>query len=66
MEGSSSTPSFSALIFGEGYHLLRVIRFFIVEKHFQKPFQAFCFKKTYFIYDLDKHEEFARTGAVMS
>ena len=38
----------------------------MVEKHFQKPFQAFCFKMTYFIYDLDNYEEFARTGAVMS
>ena len=38
----------------------------MVEKHFQKPFQAFCFKITYFIYDLDNYEEFARTGAVMS
>ena len=38
----------------------------MVEKHFQKPFQAFCFKMTYSIYDLDNYEEFARTGAVMS
>ena len=37
----------------------------MVEKHFQIPFQAFCFKMTYFIYDLDNYEEFARTGAVM-
>ena len=39
---------------------------FMVEKHFQKPFQAFCFKITNFIYDLDNYEKFARTGAVMS
>ena len=39
---------------------------FTVEKHFQKPFQAFCFKITYYIYDLDNYEEFERTGAVMS
>ena len=38
----------------------------MVEKHFQKLFQAFCFKITYFIYDLDIYQEFARTGAVMS
>ena len=38
----------------------------MVEKHFQKHFQAFCFKITYFIYDLDNYEGFARTGAVMS
>ena len=38
----------------------------VVEKHFQKPFQALCFKITYFIYDLDYYQEFARTGAVMS
>ena len=38
----------------------------MVVKHFHKPLQAFCFKITYFIYDLDNYEEFARSGAVMS
>ena len=39
---------------------------FMVEKHFQKPFLAFCFEIAYFIYDLDNYEEFARTEAVLS
>ena len=38
----------------------------MVVKHFQKSFQTFCCKITYFIYDLNNYEEFARTGAVMS
>ena len=38
---------------------------FKVEKHFQKSFQALCFQITYFIYDLDNYQEFAKTGAVI-
>ena len=32
----------------------------------KKPFQAFRFKITYFINDLDNYQEFAKIGAVMS
>ena len=38
----------------------------MVKKHFKKSFQAFCIEITYYIYDLDNYQEFARTGAVMS
>ena len=66
MEGSSSTPKFFCAHFWRRLSSALCNTVFIVEKHFQKPFQAFCFEMTYFIYDLDNYEEFARTGAVMS
>ena len=39
---------------------------FMAKKYFQKPFLKFCFKITYFIYDLNNYQKFARTGAVWS